>query len=108
MQWTKYPNEGPFIDIKTSFRLFTDEKKDIIFLVAPGSAGGNSLQRFDGDGWHKLPNANMKHFVTQTSGAIPLDFYWNNDWPNVEFDKMKPLSKSYSINISKINFELSL
>ena len=101
MEWYKSPHEGPYnIDENTQFFIISDESKRNLFLIGGHTINEEatvkipnfSTQRFDGEGWHIL-SANFTRPFNMMPATIPLDFYWNNNWPKIDIDKLPPKSK---------------
>ena len=109
LSWSKLEQKGPFIDERRFFFLIADDNQENIFLLGGGIQSHDHLyftklsdpvlnvQRLDKNGWHILYGSNMKYYLQLAPPKVPLDFYWNNDWPTVDFSKMKPYSKSDTV-----------
>ena len=104
LHWSKLQQKGPFIYNKfRNFFLISDEKKENIFLLGGGLFPGGQyseiykdlnpsldVQRLDGNGWHHLPGSNIEYGIKWPIATVPLDFYWKNNWPKIDFSKINP------------------
>lgn len=99
-----------FIEIRT----ITDDKKEKVYLIG----GQNTTDpnrwpvaplayRLDMDAleWKKLPYSTSSKYSVQT---IPLDYYWSNNWPDLDVYKLPKISDihyliyNYSIDVSRM------
>lgn len=48
-----------------------------------------NVQRLDRNGWHELPDSNIERGIKWPIATVPLHFYWNNNWPKIDFDQLE-------------------
>ena len=108
LKWSKLGQKGPLnIDEMSFFFLISDEKKEHIFLLGGGqsdiSFAGKQLlyhkimkfepnyrvQLLDGHEWKFLAGPNISQRIFNPITTVPLDFYHNNNFPQVDAKNLR-------------------
>lgn len=103
--WSKLPHYGPYdIDANTQFFTISDEAKKHVFILGGAVRDRDGIavhynyrvQRLDpGSGWRKL-DANISLPIQHQPPVIPLNFYWENNWPHFNIMNFPPKGETFS------------
>ena len=106
LKWSKLAQKGPLnIDEMSFFFLISDDRKEHIFLLGGGQAKRNfvqyiyykftkyepnyQVQLLDGDEWKVLAGSNISQRISYPIVTVPLDFYHNNNFPQVDVKNLR-------------------
>ena len=108
LKWSKLAQKGPLnINWLSFFYLISDAEKKHIFLLGGGETDpyfmgtqefpnkymvyepNYQVQLLDGNEWRVLPR-NISQKIDFPIATIPLDFFYNNNFPKIEFNDLTP------------------